>query len=115
MGVGMAVILMIVPMIVSVSQQQRTDDVDDQAGNRDERRGAELNLCWLQEAHDRLNANAQGDHAEDQRRGEPAQVSYLSGTETVARAAGMALCVSVSGRRDAQCARMGCHVKTIGQ
>ncbi|MNP17576.1 hypothetical protein D3C76_1100120 [compost metagenome] len=115
MSMGMAVIIMIVPMTVPVAQQQGTDNVDDQTGNRDERSGAELNLRWLQEAHDGLNANAQGHHAENQRRSEPAQVSDLPGTETVPLAASVAFCVSVSGRRDAQCAGMGCHVKTIGQ
>ncbi|MCY1402764.1 hypothetical protein D9M71_179200 [compost metagenome] len=107
---GMAMI-----MTVPVAQQQGTDNVDDQSGNRDECSGAELNFRWLQEAYDRLNANSQGDHAENQRRGEPTQVSDLSGTETVTLAGRVAFCVSVSGRRDAQCAGMGCHVKAIGQ
>src|SRR3546814_12882565 len=116
MGMAVIVILIVlVPMTVPVAQQKGTDNVDDQTGNRDERSGAELNFRWLQEAHDRLNANSQGDHTENQCRGESAQVSNLSGTETVALAGSMAFCVSVSGRRDAQCAGMGCHVEAIGQ
>ena len=65
---GMVMIIMIVPM----AQQQGAGNVDDQTGNCDERSGAELHVRWLEEAHDRLNANSQGDHAENQRRGKPA-------------------------------------------
>ena len=106
---------MSMPMPMPMTQQQGTDNVDEQTDNGDEGRGAKLNRCWLQQTHERFNANAQRNHAKNQRRGEPAQVSNLSCTETVALAGSVAFCVSVSGRRDAQCAGMGCHVEAIGQ
>ncbi len=108
---GMTMIIMNVPM----TQQQGAGNVDDQTGNRDERSGAELHVRWLEEAHDRLSANSQGDHAENQRRGKPAQVSNFSGTEAVALAESVAFCISVSNGRYAQCHGMGCHMKAIGQ
>ena len=109
------VVVMIVIMAMTVTQQQRTDDIHHQADDGNQRRCTELHLGGFQQAHHRLDRNAQGYQRQDQRRGEAAQVADLAGAETEARAARMALGIGVGRRSNAQGAGVGGHVETVGQ
>ena len=44
--------IVIVPMTVTVAKQKRAHNVYDQTHYRNERSSSELNLRWLQKAHD---------------------------------------------------------------
>ena len=103
------------PMVMTVAQQQRADDIHHQPDDSDQGRRTKLHVGRLEQAQDRLDTNAQGHQRQDQCRGKAAQVTHLAGAEAVARAVRMALGVGVGRRRDAQRTCMGGHMKTVGQ
>ncbi|MNI24208.1 hypothetical protein D3C73_778200 [compost metagenome] len=114
MVVCMAMV-MAVMMTGATGQQQRADDVDDKAEHGYPDGGAELHLGRLEQAHHRLDANAQRDQAKNQRRGEATQVADLAGAKAVGAVIRMLACESVRGSGNAQRSGVGSHVKTIGQ
>ena len=120
--VGMAMlvpVIMIMPvsmiMAMVVAQQKRADDVDDEADDRHQRRFTERDLHRLQEAHPRFDRDEQRHDAQQQRRRKARQVADLARAEGEARIARMPPGIAIGSRRYSERARMGRHVKTIGQ
>ncbi len=69
---------------VTVAQQQRADDIYCQPHHRNQRGCTKLHFSRLQQAHHRLDTNAQGHQRQDKRRGEATQVADFTGAEAVA-------------------------------
>ena len=100
--------------MIAAAQQPGAGDVHGkaQAGDRD--RLGEVDRHRREQAADRLIADQQRDHRQDDRAGEAGEVAELAGAEGEARIVGVPARVAVGQRRQQQGAGMGAHVQPVG-
>ncbi len=117
MGMGRLIVIVLVVVVVMVStaaEQEHAGDVHDQPQDRDRDRLVEVDRDRGYEARDRLVADQQRDHRQDDGAGKPREIAELAGAEGEASVLRMAPRVAIGEGREQQRARVGRHVQTVG-
>ena len=112
--VGVTAVAMPVPRVVSAARQKPCGgDVDDQPENRDRDRLGEADRHRGEQTYDRLVADQDGDHGQDDRAGEPGKVAQLSRPESVSVVVRVLARIGVGESRQQQGASMRRHVQHV--
>jgi len=112
--VAMVIVVMMVMVMPGTRQQPRGGQIDREAESGDRDRLAKMYGHRVDEAGDSLIADEQGDHGQNDRRGEPGEVAELPGPESKPAIAGVPARIAVRQCRQEQGAGMGRHVQPIG-
>ena len=112
MTMGMAV--RVAMMVIAAAQQPGAHDIHGkpEAGNRNSL--AEMNGHRRKYPADRLVADQERNHRQDDRAGEAGEITQLSGSESEAGVVGVAARIGIGQRGEQQGAGVCAHVQAIG-
>ena len=111
-GLVLVVVIMIVMVVV---QHHRTDDIHAKAENRDDHRLEILDRNRLIDPHHRFEADADRDHAENERAREAREIAELARAEREVAVLGVAARHPIGPCREPERADMRRHVHAVGQ
>src|ERR1700757_1934855 len=104
---------LIVAMAGAVMQEERAQQIDEQADRRQRYRLVKCNRHWMEQSRDALIADEESDHCQDQGAGKCRQIAEFPGPEDETFVSRVTTSVGVGKGSDYECARVGRHVQPI--